>query len=129
MAPKLNYNVNGRTMTAPLAAFCMAAILFVYARTSIQAAKRNAQKHREADGGQISWRNESLRRHGVLEAPAGAAPTTSGAGDGVPGVVRELLGRDADVPGSNKQVDAARPPPRAPEEQRIRDRAARRVDG
>ena len=47
----------------------MASILFVYARTSIQAAKRNAQKHREADGGQISWRNESLRRHGVLEPP------------------------------------------------------------
>jgi hypothetical protein len=40
-----------------------------YARTSIQAAKRNAQKHREADGGQISWHNESLRRHGVLEPP------------------------------------------------------------
>jgi hypothetical protein len=47
----------------------MAAILFVYARTSIQAAKRNAQSHREADGGQISWRNESLRRHGQLEPP------------------------------------------------------------
>ena len=47
----------------------MGCILFVYSRTSIQAAKRNAQKHREADGGQISWRNESLRRHGVLEPP------------------------------------------------------------
>jgi len=47
----------------------MAALLFVYARTSIQAAKRNAQKHREADGGQINWNNESLRRHGQLEAP------------------------------------------------------------
>lgn len=40
-----------------------------YARTSIKAAKRNAQKHREADGGQIDWRNESLRRHGVIEPP------------------------------------------------------------
>jgi hypothetical protein len=40
-----------------------------YARTSIQAAKRNAQKHRDADGGQISWRNETLRRHGVLQPP------------------------------------------------------------
>ncbi|KZF25669.1 hypothetical protein L228DRAFT_259062 [Xylona heveae TC161] len=47
----------------------MACLLFVYARTSIQAAKRNAQRHREADGGQINWRNESLRRHGVLEPP------------------------------------------------------------
>jgi hypothetical protein len=40
-----------------------------YTRTSIQAAKRNAQAHRDADGGQISWRNESLRRHGVMEPP------------------------------------------------------------
>lgn len=52
---------------APLAAFTMAGILFVYARTSIRAAKLNAQKHREADGGQISWHKESLRRHGQLE--------------------------------------------------------------
>lgn len=42
----------------------MAGILFVYARTSIRAAKLNAQRHREADGGQISWEKESLRRHG-----------------------------------------------------------------
>jgi hypothetical protein len=47
----------------------MASLLFVYSRTSIQAAKRNAQKHREADGGQINWHNESLRRHGRLESP------------------------------------------------------------
>ena len=47
----------------------MASILFVYARTSIQAAKRNAQQHREADGGQINWHNETLRRHGQLESP------------------------------------------------------------
>jgi hypothetical protein len=52
---------------APLAAITMAGILFVYARTSIRAAKLNAQKHREADGGQISWHKESLRRHGQLE--------------------------------------------------------------
>lgn len=45
----------------------MACILFVYARTSIHAARLNAQRHREADGGQINWRNESMRRHGQLE--------------------------------------------------------------
>jgi len=45
----------------------MAGLLFVYARTSIRAAKLNAQKHREADGGQISWHKESMRRHGQLE--------------------------------------------------------------
>ncbi|KAF3039202.1 hypothetical protein E8E12_007661 [Didymella heteroderae] len=59
--------INGRTIMAPLAAITMAGILFVYARTSIRAAKLNAQKHREADGGQISWHKESLRRHGQLE--------------------------------------------------------------
>ena len=45
----------------------MAGLLFVYSRTSIRAAKLNAQKHREADGGQISWHNESLRRHGQMD--------------------------------------------------------------
>jgi len=58
------YRINGRTIVAPAAAFTMACLLFFYSRTSIQAARLNAQKHREADGGQISWRNESLRRHG-----------------------------------------------------------------
>lgn len=52
---------------APLAALTMASLLFVYTRTSIRAAKLNAQRHREADGGQISWHKESLRRHGQLE--------------------------------------------------------------
>lgn len=56
-----------QTLVAPLAAITMAGLLFVYARTSIRAAKLNAQKHREADGGQISWHKESLRRHGQLE--------------------------------------------------------------
>ncbi|RDI85248.1 hypothetical protein Vi05172_g4552 [Venturia inaequalis] len=61
------FNLSGRSLTAPLAAFTMACILFVYARTSIHAARLNAQRHREADGGQINWRNESMRRHGQLE--------------------------------------------------------------
>lgn len=47
----------------------LAGIFFVYSRTSIQAAKINAKRAREADGGSISWRNEGLRRHGVLEKP------------------------------------------------------------
>jgi len=51
----------------PLAAVTMACLLFFYSRTSIRAAKLNAQRHREADGGQISWRNESARRHGLRE--------------------------------------------------------------
>ncbi|KAF2441966.1 hypothetical protein P171DRAFT_523854 [Karstenula rhodostoma CBS 690.94] len=59
--------INGRTIMAPLAALTMASLLFVYTRTSIRAAKLNAQKHREADGGQISWHKESMRRHGQSE--------------------------------------------------------------
>jgi len=56
-----------QTVMAPLAALTMAAVLLVYARTSIKAAKLNAQKHREADGGQISWHNENRRRHGQMD--------------------------------------------------------------
>lgn len=73
----------------------MASILFVYARTSIQAAKRNAQQHREADGGQINWHNESLRRHGKLETPekqgtvAQLLKTVGERGDGKDGKVVE----------------------------------------
>lgn len=59
---------------APVAAFTMASLLFVYTRSSIQAAKRNAQRHREADGGQIDWNNENLRRHGQLERPDESVP-------------------------------------------------------
>ena len=61
--------VTSRTLTAPIAAVILAGMLFVYSRTSIKAAKRNAERHREADGGQISWQNENQRRHGKLERP------------------------------------------------------------
>ena len=49
----------------------MAIILYSYSVTSIRAAKRNAQLHREADGGQVDMRKESLRRHGVIERVEG----------------------------------------------------------
>ena len=58
-----------RTLTAPIVAVTMAGMLFVYSRTSIKAAKRHAERHRMADGGQISWQNENQRRHGKLERP------------------------------------------------------------
>lgn len=61
--------MKSRTIVSPVAAFTMAVLLFVYSRTSIKAAKRNAERHRSADGGQISWQNENLRRHGVLNRP------------------------------------------------------------
>jgi hypothetical protein len=56
-------------VVAPIAAFTMATLLFVYSSTSIKAAKLNAQRHREADGGQINWNNETRRRHGQLALP------------------------------------------------------------
>ncbi|EME44382.1 hypothetical protein DOTSEDRAFT_98148, partial [Dothistroma septosporum NZE10] len=65
-AQKRSPRFNSRTMAAPAAAFTMACILFVYARTSIRAAKANAQRHRDADtGGEgLSLLNEHRRRHG-----------------------------------------------------------------
>lgn len=62
---------NPRAVTAPIAAVVMAGLLYTYAVTSIRAAKRNAQLHREADGGQLDMRKESLRRHGVLDPVTG----------------------------------------------------------
>lgn len=62
-----NFHINSNTIVAPIAAFTMAGLLYVYTRSSIKAAKRNAERTRLADGGQINWRNESLRRHGALE--------------------------------------------------------------
>ncbi|KAM0797491.1 hypothetical protein BDR22DRAFT_892337 [Usnea florida] len=66
---QLSRTFNGRTLLAPIVAVTMAGLLFVYSRSSILAAKRNAARHRAADGGQISWYNESQRRHGALEKP------------------------------------------------------------
>lgn len=60
-----------RTVAAPLAAFTMAILLYTYSVTAIGAAKRNAALHREADGGQLDMRRESLRRHGVLDKVEG----------------------------------------------------------
>ncbi|KAI5837614.1 hypothetical protein DFP73DRAFT_310493 [Morchella snyderi] len=68
--------MNARTLTMPMAAATMAILLFVYTRTSINAAKTNAKMQREADGGQISWRNQSLRQHGQL--PNEPLPEQSG---------------------------------------------------
>ena len=67
--PRRNAPFTSRQMAAPIAAFTMACILFVYARTSIRAAKENAQRHRNADSGGegLSLFNESRRRHGLAE--------------------------------------------------------------
>ncbi|THV66221.1 hypothetical protein D6C86_06355 [Aureobasidium pullulans] len=64
--PRRKMPFNSRTVIAPAAAFTMACILFVYTRTSIRAAKANAQRHRDADsnGEGLDLLAESRRRHG-----------------------------------------------------------------
>ena len=64
-----NFNVNPKKIVTPVAAVTVMCSFLIYSRTSVNQAKRNAELHRSADGGQISWRNENLRRHGVLERP------------------------------------------------------------
>lgn len=64
-----NSPLTARHLAIPLVGLTMTGLFFVYARSSVFAAKHNAELHRMADGGQISWRNESQRRHGALERP------------------------------------------------------------
>ncbi|KAI9688483.1 MAG: hypothetical protein M1822_001432 [Bathelium mastoideum] len=98
--------LNPRTLTAPLAAITMAGLLFVYARSSIRAAKRNAQRHREADGGEISWHNENLRRHGQLKRPE-------------EGIMRDLFwGKDGDI----TKAAASQKTAKSPNEDKLRAR-------
>ncbi|AEO57068.1 hypothetical protein MYCTH_2302818, partial [Thermothelomyces thermophilus ATCC 42464] len=40
-------NINPRTIMAPVAAFTMAGVLFLYTRSSIRAARSNAKSRRE----------------------------------------------------------------------------------
>lgn len=94
-----------------MAAITMAGLLFVYARTSIRAAKLNAQKHREADGGQISWHKESLRRHGQLERVENDRSTLKEA------FMADVSRKKKDAPEA-KEGDAK--PVRSSEEERLR---------
>lgn len=63
-----------RGLTTVIGASSVFILYFVYSRSSVQAAKRDAARQRAADGGQISWRNESLRRHGVMERSDDSTP-------------------------------------------------------
>jgi hypothetical protein len=49
----------------------MAILLYTSSSASIEAAKRNAKRHREADGGQVDMRRETLRRHGAIDTVPG----------------------------------------------------------
>lgn len=59
-----------QTVLAPVFTVIFASLIYVYTRTTVAAAKENARRSREADGGSISWRREGMRRHGTLERPA-----------------------------------------------------------
>nr|POE96879.1 hypothetical protein CFP56_79097 [Quercus suber] len=88
--------VNARTIVAPAAAFTMALLLFVYTRTSIRAAKENAQRHRDADtgGGGIDLVKENRRRHGLGERIEGRGNTVVElAGE----VKKEILGQKGEA--------------------------------
>jgi hypothetical protein len=89
-------------MIAPAAAFTMAILLFVYTRTSIRAAKANAQRHRDADtGGEgLSLLNEHRRRHGMAKKVEGDGGGT------IVELGRQLLGRNK-VENSAEALEAA----------------------
>ena len=106
-----NSPYSARHIAAPIIAITMASILFVYSRSSIYAAKNNAKRHREADGGQISWRNESARRHGALERPRAES------------TISELLGRAEETSPQGKAPAMTR------EEELLRAKKARRGGG
>ena len=97
----------------------MAALLFIYSRTSIRAAKRNAQRHREADGGQISWYNESQRRHGALERPGAGETETVGQ---VREMVGELRGQGSGRGARIERDSAVRPLGREDKEREVVER-------
>jgi len=84
---------NSRTIIAPAAAFTMACLLFVYTRTSIRAAKANAQRHRNADSGGegLDLLAESRRRHGRAEKLDQSGGTLS---EIVQGAREQFLGSD-----------------------------------
>ena len=107
--PSANYRSLARRATAPLAALTMALLLFIYSRSSIHAAKRNAARHREADGGQISWANENARRHRRAIAERAGAEGGQGVGKGLQvqaeGLWRQIVSPFLKVDGEEKEKE------------------------
>jgi len=108
---------------APLTAFTMACLLFVYTRTSIRAAKANAQRHREVDSGGegLSLLNESRRRHGKMEKLDGASTVSEIAA----GAREQFLGKRKD----KEHKDSVVPSGRSEEEERLRAVMGKRGGG
>lgn len=91
-------HINRRTIIAPAAAFTMALLLFVYTRTSIRAAKANAQRHRDVDSGGegLSLVNEHRRRHGLAKKVEGDGGTIVELGKAILGEKRKESGSGGD---------------------------------
>lgn len=89
---------------APAAAFTMALLLFVYTRTSIRAAKANAQRHRDVDSGGegLSLLNEHRRRHGMAKKVEGDSGGT------VVELEREIMGGVRKGSGGDEHSQAGR---------------------
>jgi hypothetical protein len=96
----------------------MALLLFVYARTSIRAAKANAQRHRDADGGGggggLSLLNEHRRRHGLKEKVGGTQGGT------VVELGREIFGGAGKERSKDEGAGEDRDKGRSAEEERLR---------
>lgn len=108
--------INSRTIAAPLAAFTMACLLFVYARTSIRAAKENARRVREADtGGEgLSLLAEHRRRHGKGSEVEGTGGGT------VVELSRQLMGRKKGEEGKDKKQDVGNSSSSSEEEDKLK---------
>jgi len=121
--PRRSMPINSRTIIAPAAALTMACLLFVYTRTSIRAAKANAQRHREADSGGegLNLLNESRRRHGRMER----LDEGSTIGELAKGAREQLLGRKAQNPDKSSAPQSTN---RSEEELKLRAAMGRRGD-
>lgn len=123
---------NSRQVVAPLAAFSMACVLFVYARTSIRVAKANAQRHRDADsGGQgLDLLSESRRRHGRAERVEDGGGTVTQLARGAR---EQILGSGGVVGGpvtaKERKANEGKKVPGGDEEARLREAMGRRKDG
>lgn len=120
-----NRAFNPRHLVAPAAAFTMACLLFVYTRTSIRAAKANAQRHRDADSGGegVNLLKESRRRHGSIQKVEQGGTVTQLA----KGAKEQLLGAGKKVKGSHEDVKA--PVPTEDEDKLRAAMGRRREDG
>jgi hypothetical protein len=103
----------------------MACLLFVYTRTSIRAAKANAQRHRNADSGGegLDLLAESRRRHGRAEKLDQSGGTLS---EIVQGAREQFLGPSKSTPPPKKLGGRS---PISENEEKLRAAMGKKSDG